>query len=171
MNQYKCNIPWTKEFVNNNIDIIERNYSLFPTRNQWNCNCHVTHDYDRDVEPVDFNFLKTEYLKLSNEITKLHNISKFHLSDIWYNYYKEQQFQEPHIHEGNNGLTAVHYLIFDPECHSTLQFTDTSIKLPEIECGDIVLFPDSWEHYVPENKSNKPRLTTAFTITNDGTSN
>ena len=57
----KINIDWTMplrvvDFMKltsslNNIDIIERNYSLFPTRNQWNCNCHVVHDNDLDAEP------------------------------------------------------------------------------------------------------------------------
>ena len=61
---YIKNIDWTEDFVKKNISIIEKNYSLYPNRNRWECNCHVIHDNDFDVEPIDFNFLRKEYEKI-----------------------------------------------------------------------------------------------------------
>ena len=160
---YKTNLKWTKKFVENNIDTIEKNYVLYPNKNRWNCNCHVIHDNDKDVFFIDYNFLRKKYEKIVKNVVKKYNIKKYHLSDIWYNYYKKEQYQEPHTHDGNNGLTAVHYLIFNSKEHSKTCFN--KIKSPNIKEGDILFFPDNLEHFVPKNKTTKPRLTVAFTIT------
>jgi hypothetical protein len=162
---YKKNLAWTNDFVKANINNIEKNYSKYPNRNRWNCNCHVVHDNDKDVFSVNYSFLRKKYEQLSKEVCKNYNIKEYALSDIWYSYYKKSQYQEPHVHDGNGGLTAVHYLLYDPKSHSVTRFTDKKIKSPKIEQGDILFFPCDIKHYVPENKSSKPRLTVAFTIT------
>ena len=162
---YKTNLPWTKKFVDENLDNIKKNYSMYPNRNKWKCDCHVIHDYDQNVYPIDYSFLRKEYEKLIKKVCKKFNMEKYHLSDIWYNYYKLNQYQEPHTHAGNGGLTAVHYLIFNPKHHSVTHFTNTKIKSPKIKRGDILFFPADVEHFVPENKTDKPRLTIGFTIT------
>ena len=162
---YKKNLTWTDDFVKANIKNIEKNYSMYPNRNRWNCDCHVVHDNDKGVYPVDYSFLRKKYEKLSEEACENYNIKNYHLSDIWYSYYKNNQYQEPHIHEGNGGLTAVHYLLYDSKSHSVTHFTDKKIKSPQIKQGDILFFPCDIEHYVPYNKTDKPRLTVAFTVT------
>ena len=166
-NFYKKNLKWTDQFINNNIYNIERNYSLYPYRNRWNCNCHVIHDDDGDVYPIDYKFLRKEYEKVAVKVTKKLGIKEYELGDIWYNYYKQGQYQEPHTHDGNGGFTAVHYLIFDPQYHAPTFFSDPFINIesPRVNSGDIIFFPASLYHYVPENETDKPRLTIAFTIT------
>ena len=160
---YKTNLNWTKKFVESNIDNIEKNYILYPNKNKWNCNCHVIHDYDKDVNFINYSFLRKKYEKLIKTVSKKYKIKKYCLSDIWYNYYKKEQYQEPHTHDGNGGLTAVHYLIFNPKKHSKTFFKN--IESPNIIEGDILFFPDNLEHFVLQNKTNFPRLTVAFTIT------
>jgi len=162
---YKKNLKWTNKFVKENISNIEKNYNNFPSRNKWNCDCHVVHEDDTDVYPVNYLFLKKEYEKLSKTVCKKFKIKDYHLSDIWYNYYKQNQYQEPHTHAGQGGLTAVHYLIFNPNYHSVTHFTNEQIKSPKIKQGDILFFPANIEHFVPKNKTDEPRLTVAFTIT------
>ena len=162
---FKYHLDWTPDFIKNNICNIENNYSVYPFRNKWNCNVHTIHDYERDVYPIDYNFLRKEYEKLVVKVTKKFGIKEYHLSDIWYNYYKQGQYQEPHIHDGNGGFTAVHYLIFDPQYHTPTLFDDPKIKSPRVKSGDIIFFPDSFSHYVPQNETDEPRLTIAFTIT------
>ena len=160
---YKSNLKWTNKFVKENIHIIENNYKKFPYRNRWNCNCHVIHDNDYDVEYINFNFLRYEYEKIVLNFCKKRNLKLKHISDIWYNYYKYEQYQEPQIHKGN-GYTVVHYMLFDKKYHDPTKFTDPKIKSPKIRQGDILFFPANYEHYVPVNKFKVPRLTTAFTI-------
>jgi hypothetical protein len=162
-NFYKKNLIWTGDFVKRNIDIIEDVYKKFPNRNKWSCDCHVIHDNDFDVRQIDFEFLRQEYLKIVLDFCKLKKLKLKHISDIWYNYYKIGQYQEPHIH-GGNGYTVVHYMIFDEKIHSPTKFTDPTIKSPEVCQGDILFFPANLKHYVPMNSSISPRLTTAFTI-------
>ena len=164
-NFVKIRVPWTNWFVENNISIIERNYSKFPNKNKWNCNCHVIHDYDEDVELVDYNFLRTNYHNfIFTFLKRLKIYNNFFLSDIWYNYYKEDQYQEPHTHEST--LTVVHYLILD-ETHPRTTFTDYNIQSNSIEVkqGDLIIFPGWYEHEVLANKTEIPRLTTAFGVT------
>ena len=160
---YRSNLKWTDSFVKKNINIIENNYRKYPHRNRWNCNCHVIHDNDYDIEHIDFKLLRNEYEKVVLNFCKKRNLKLSHISDIWYNYYKLGQYQEPHIHEGN-GYTVVHYMIFDKKHHEPTKFTNPKIKSPNINQGDILFFPANLEHYVPENKTSIPRLTTAFTI-------
>ncbi len=171
---YKEHVRWTKDFVKNNIHIIEKNYKLHPYRNRWNCNVHAVYDNDTEnVYRIDYIFLRKEYEKIAAKVTKKFGIKKYWLTEIWYNYYKKGQFQEPHHHLGVDGqgapggLTGVHYLIFDPKYHSQTLFTDPNIKPLNARCGDIVFFKDDVMHYVPENESDKPRLTIAFTICTD----
>jgi hypothetical protein len=163
MDFFAKNLEWTNDFVEKNISIIEKNYNLYPHRNRWNCDCHVIHDNDYDVEHIDFLFLREKYNQIVRDFCDYKKIKLKHLSDIWYNYYKESQYQEPHIHEGN-GYTAVHYLIYDKNYHSKTEFTDKNIICPEVSKGDIIIFPSEYEHYVLPNTSNMPRLTVAFTI-------
>ena len=169
---YKRHLRWTNEFVENNIGTIEQNYSLHPYKNKWKCNVHSVHDYEtKNVYMIDYKFLRKEYEKVAADAAKKYGIENYGLGDIWYNYYKKGQYQEPHKHLGPHndikagGFTAVHYMIFDPTYHAATQFTDPNIKPLRVRCGDIVFFPDDVEHYVPENETDKPRLTTAFTVT------
>ena len=143
---------------------------MYPTRNRWNCNCHVIHDNDIDVNPIDYNFLRKEYERLTMDVSRKYGMKKYSLSDIWYNYYKKGQFQEPHMHLGPDndgipgGFTAVHYLLFGPKYHFATQFIDPDIKPLRIRCGDIVFFSDDVYHCVPPSETDIPRLTVAFTI-------
>ena len=172
---YKRHLNWTKKFVRDNIDLIEKNYSSCPHKNNWNCNVHSMSDNEFDNVPfpgnrIDYEFLRKEYEKLAADVTKKYGIEKYSLSDIWYNYYKKGQFQEPHMHLGPDndakpgGFTAVHYLLFDPKYHFATQFIDPDIKPLRIRCGDIVFFSDDVYHCVPPSETDIPRLTVAFTI-------
>ncbi len=173
-NFYKDRLDWTGKFINESLSIIESNYSRFPTRNRWNCNCHAIHDNDYDALMIDYSFLRKEYTKVCKKFCSKNGYELVGLSDIWYNYYKTGQYQEPHNHLGKVSInqmrpefklfTAVHYMIFDNEHHSVTQFCDPNIIVPKVDWADIIFFPATWMHYVTENTSNFPRLTTAFTF-------
>ena len=164
---YRYHINWTENFYKNNINIIENNYKKFPNRNRWSCNCHVIHDDDYDAMMIDYKFLRKCYSEIVNNFCLQKNYYHPEMSDIWYNYYKVGQYQEPHIHGELDivGLTVVHYILYNELYHEPTRFTDPSIKLPEIRQGDFLIFPSNYEHYVLENKSSSPRLTIAFSVT------
>jgi hypothetical protein len=159
---------WTEQFTTENLHIIEKNYLLYPYKNRWNCNCHVVHDNDtgKNLEFINYQFLRTNYENLVQKIIKeFYNNNSFFLSDIWYNYYKQSQFQEPHTHDST--LTAVHFLLYNKNIHPPLQFTEEKLNqiIPEVEQGSILIFPGQYEHYVRPNNYNDARLTIAFGIT------
>ena len=162
---YLHHFDWTEDFVRNNIDIIERNYAKYPTRNRWNTNCHVIHDNDTDVEMIDYSFLRKEYEILAEKISQDAELQKWCLSDIWYNFYKTGQGQEEHDHDGNGGFSMVHYLIFNPEVHCSTKFIRPEVPVPDLVQGDVLIFPAHWVHSVPDNESNERRLTAACTLT------
>jgi hypothetical protein len=162
---YLTELDFTNIFLEKNLPIIEKNYKLFPNRNKWNCNCHVIHDNDLDVEPIDFKFLKDNYTQIiKNFVNEFYKDKDFFLSDIWYNYYKEGQYQESHTHDST--FTAVHFILFNSKEHANLEFTDKEINKikPIIKQNDFLIFPGQLEHYVPKNKNKTPRLTVAFGI-------
>lgn len=161
----KTQVKWTDKFVNDNILIIESNYQKFPNRNRWSCNCHVIHDNDFDVDQIDFLFLRNEYKQIiKNLFDKTGITNDFYMSDIWYNYYKLGQYQEPHTHDST--FTVVHYLILS-ETDSKTSFTNKNIqeKSLSVEQGDLIMFPGWYEHEVLPSKFNTNRLTIAFGVT------
>jgi hypothetical protein len=170
---YKTKVNWTNQFVNDNISSIVKNYEKFPNRNRWNCNVHTTHMGDDDVYPVDFQFLRNEYTKVAKKFCKSKGRlpDRVYLPDVWYNYYEEGQFQEPHNHEEHpretNIYVLVHYMIFDKSCHEPTKFCDIKLKPPEVECGDILIFPSRYWHFVPPNITKSPRLTFSCNIVLD----
>jgi len=162
---YREHLSWTKKFVRDNIQTIEKNYDSRPNDNPWDCDCHVVHDNNKTFDPIDFELLRRNYIKPITNFCKRNNYKGCSVSNLWYNYYKKNQYQEPHIHDEHGvGYTVVHYLLFDKRYHSQTQFTDPGIVSPKVRAGDVLFFPASYEHYVPENDSDVPRLTVAFTI-------
>ena len=109
---------------------------------------------------------REEYEKVVKDFCRKENLRLSHLSDLWYNYYKRGQYQEPHTHDGPVGksFTAVHYMIFDRKHHSETKFVDSDIVSPKVKQGHILFFPSNWTHYVPYNQTTIPRLTVAFTF-------
>jgi hypothetical protein len=104
-------------------------------------------------------------------------------SDAWFNYYIDGQYQEPHDHisPGFNTpdahFSAIHFLQFDKERHRPVSFVDPNSKInrryimtdryqPNIEEGDIIVFPCHLTHFVPPSESTPdyPRITVAFNL-------
>ena len=162
MSFWKMHLPWTKKFVQDNIHIVEESYKLFPARNNWNCNVHAVYEDDTDVPKIDYGFLRKKYMDVSAEFAKSQRLKHIFFGEVWYNYYKKSQYQEPHIHEST--WTAVHYLKFNRFKHPRTKFTDPNIKPPRVREGDLIVFPGTYEHYVEKCRWNEPRLTIAFGI-------
>ena len=116
--------------------------------------------------------------------------TKVNVSDMWFNYYSNGEYQEVHSHVQPDmfaprpHFSCIHYLKFDPEVHQPVVFNDpirelrqtNSIELdsnnyeekyePQLREGSILMFPPYLEHYVPKSEPtpDNPRITVAFNI-------
>ena len=109
-----------------------------------------------------------------------------YISEIWLNAYEEQQFQESHTHLPGF-YSAIHYVMFDPEVHESTTFQNPQENIqsfmfddsfmdpklnehlkenyqPDVEEGDLIIFPSHLRHYVKRNTSRKLRMTISFNI-------
>lgn len=104
-------------------------------------------------------------------------------TDAWFNYYVDGQYQEPHDHVNPDYNTpdphfsAIHFLQYDKTRHRPVEFIDPNSKLnrrhlrtdrfaPDIEEGDLIVFPCHLTHFVTpsEPTPDYPRITVAFNI-------
>ena len=110
------------------------------------------------------------------------------IKDIWYNCYKNQEYQESHTHFGDydnpSHYACVHFLSYNPKIHSSLSFLDPLRLIRggshemtgfsgynEKYCvnakeGDLVMFPVYLEHEVKPGPPTPeyPRITISFNI-------
>jgi hypothetical protein len=118
------------------------------------------------------------------------DVVEFDVVDLWFNCYENGEYQEQHNHLNPDifqtevsHFACIHYLKFDPEVHqsaifvdplNTLRFSSLEMKsnhyvskyCPQIDEGDILMFPNYLEHYVkqaPPTEGN-PRVTVSFNI-------
>lgn len=99
--------------------------------------------------------------------------------NFWYNYYHHGEFQEYHTHlseqffEKSSMYSGIHFLSYNSEIHSPVNFLnpiiqntpyDISTYYPEIEEGDIIIFPSYLQHSVRPGPPTPeyPRITVAF---------
>ena len=102
--------------------------------------------------------------------------------ECWYQVYKNDEYQEWHDHMPST-LSAIHFLNFKEE-HKAPMFQDpirnlkatmnhaglnermleTDKYTPEVEEGDIIIFPSYLQHTVPAGKYNSHRVTIALNL-------
>jgi len=103
------------------------------------------------------------------------------LSEIWYNVYDKNHFQEPHTH-GNSLFSGCYYLNFNKNTHYQTTFYNPNFKLdysklednsyfcfaPDCEENDLIIFPSNLKHGTKgvKNCSDKLRMTISFNIIN-----
>ena len=102
--------------------------------------------------------------------------------DCWYSVYKNDEYQEWHDHMPST-LSAIHFLKFEKE-HKAPIFQDpirnlkatinqaglnermleTDRYTPDVEEGDIIIFPSYLQHAVPAGKYDSHRVTIALNL-------
>ena len=110
----------------------------------------------------------------------------FVIDKIWYNIYTDGEYQEVHDHLGTSlnptHFSLIHFLSFNkgehkpPEFHDpisqlrmlSLEFDSNKcgeVHVPDIEEGDLLMFPCYLRHCVPPGKKTSyPRITISFNI-------
>ena len=112
------------------------------------------------------------------------------IKDMWFNYYSNGEYQEPHHHiqggsinNNQSHFSCIHYLKFNENIHEPAIFVDPlsltrahSVELdsnnynerytPKVREGSLLVFPSYLEHFVSKTASTPeyPRVTIAFNI-------
>ena len=137
----------------------------------FNCDMDRTPVRNRDIFP----YLSKNIDNLANQIgAKL----KVQLNEPWINSYKKGQYQETHDHDGhvfssviflNEGVNFAEFYfvdrMIDPTPHSLKKLLKMEdLWYPEVNKGDIVIFPAHMLHGVSPHKSDVVRKTLSFNI-------
>jgi len=94
--------------------------------------------------------------------------SEYFLESAWMQLYEKNMYHE--IHNHGVGCSAIIYIKFDKEVHSSTIFVDkaNSISfLPEVEEGDIIFFNSKHYHHCPTNENDKERMICSFNLKKD----
>ena len=157
---------WLTDSLQTSYDFSTANIELFDTNS-------IVHDY----------YKKYLYKMFDKPVELI-------INDIWFNYYSNGEYQEPHHHINSLSVTnrqahfsCIHYLKFNENVHEPAIFFDPlaliryhSIELdsnnyneryvPNVKEGTLMMFPSYLEHYVSKNAPtpDDPRVTIAFNI-------
>ena len=168
-----------KKFIDevlNNFDI--RN----PTRDtSWNCYVETNH-HSKNKPNIPKN-LKKILNKKVNEFGKSLKNNFFHslkIDEIWYNVYTKNMYQELHTHRISL-FSGIFYLKFNKNIHSPTIFYNNFFNIdfcqetysdinifcfkPEINEGDLIIFPSNILHEVKPQTTDELRITIAFNTT------
>lgn len=156
---------WLTDKLYTSFDQEEINYRLFGN------NSKIHHIYQKYVE-----MMFDEKVNLS-------------LEDMWFNYYVDGEYQEPHSHISQTAIrppvhySCIHFLKYDEKVHLPTVFHDPiedlrahSLEMksnhysarwqPKVKEGDLLMFPCYLQHHVQKSikTPDNPRITIAFNL-------
>lgn len=141
----------------------------------WCCN---TKNLPINTEKL-FSFLKPTLIEFCSEVDK--NID-FHLNGAWLNYYNTTDFQEIHSHSIDSQMAMVYFVQYSKETDGKFYFFNQNYSqnelskfnslttnyqnmmsnwCPDVQEGDIILFPSYLLHGVTPHNSQTKRITLA----------
>ena len=92
-------------------------------------------------------------------------LEKIVVSHVWFQQYLQNDFHSFHTHE-KTSWNCVYYLEFGNGTPGTTfkNFFDNSLFTPEVEEGDIIIFPSFIKHTSLPNKSTTRKTIIAFNV-------
>ncbi len=169
------------------IDIITKDFYENKNRltSDWDCFVYSSYDEQENKNiPDEFiNIIENIFLKFLKNCPKdLRIKGQYSISNVWYNVYEKNYFQEPHDH-GNSLFSGCYYLKFNKDIHHQTTFYNPNYNLDykkikdnphfcnQINCeeDDIIIFPSKLKHGTSgmiEKKSDELRITISFNIDN-----
>lgn len=155
----------------------------------WDENVHTSIQYGKHKDnfeyfelagiPLDLVALINDKVKKLVEIENLQGLGEFYISEMWYNAYKNGQYQYMHKHSNNynNFFSGVYYFELDEE-HSSTRFYNPAFEVdfeqvldhklftfsPKVNQNDIIIFPSDVGHDVTRQYSDKLRVTISFNV-------
>ena len=146
---------------------------------------------DDPLVPIDLrNHLMNDLgQQIAHEFIELGIPDKFYFSDFWYNIYHDTQGQEPHSHLNgslsknpywcgiyyNKGTTPTTFIRHDinnrihkfPHKNSDFNELFADTMKPQLQDGDVILFPPYLSHCVEPSTSDTMRMTFSFNMVLD----
>jgi len=176
------------------IEQIQSRYNLSPTYkpNSWGEDVHTSIVYqkcDNNIEyfkksniPIDLVIEIDRVVQKSVEQFGVEDLGKFYIAEMWYNAYKNRQYQHMHDHSNNNNMlfSGIYYMKYNEKQHSATRFYNPHFKInydktiiqknsffvkqPEIKENDVFIFPSNVVHDVLPQESDDLRITIAFNV-------
>jgi|TARA_B100000085_G_C18466279_1_gene481141 uncharacterized protein (TIGR02466 family) len=188
---YTTKLEGHSEYKKNILPVIFEEYfkkNGSNTEGEWGCDCFTTF-FDRDFVVYDplKKEIQTVVRKMFEEIEM--KPYAYTVEQMWFNAYGAKQSQEVHCHTGPS-FSGIYYLQFEQGVHKPTTFMNpirwgqfkqhnrfwnpelwNSQSLyhhyhePEIEEGNVILFPSEMDHYVqPFFNSSTLRITCSFNV-------
>ena len=164
--------------------------SFFDNRNKltptWDCFVHssITNWQEQSLIPEDLLDIIQEKIRdfLNDCPEGLKIKGNYVLTEIWYNIYEKNYFQEPHDH-GNSLFSGCYYLKFNKQKHHQTKFLNPNFDIdfskleensffcfePDCDEDDIIIFPSSLKHGtmgLKDKNDDEIRITISFNIHN-----
>lgn len=147
---------------------------------RWNKDCNV--DVIDNLNPEDYfqyvenplHYIAEELRDHSKDLRKPIVDITFNFSSPWINIYSEKSFQEPHTHLPD--ALAVVLFLNDSEDYGKFYFLNPTVYpapwntirpqvlKPEVEAGELIIFPTYMLHGVTAHRSKEQRKTMAFNV-------
>tara|TARA_R110002020_G_C16272869_1_gene771251 strand:+ start:1380 stop:1931 length:552 start_codon:yes stop_codon:yes gene_type:complete len=114
--------------------------------------------------------LEDSLIEFSSDLN--HSRDQLVIRDMWYEKLNKYDYHECHNH-GAIGYSACLYVHFNKQVHTPTKFHgpylgflngDSLFFQPEVEEGDIILFPSALRHEAPINISDEARIVISFNI-------
>lgn len=177
----KINYEKKNELIKNLIETYNENpNSLTP---KWNCLVHSSEYNDSKIPEDLLDIIEKKAIEFLEDCpNELKIKGTYILSNIWYNIYGKNHFQEPHTH-GDALFSGCYYLKLNKNIHHQTTFYNPNFNLdyskleensyfcftPECDEDDLIIFPSFLKHGtkgIKKNCSDELRITISFNITN-----
>jgi uncharacterized protein (TIGR02466 family) len=173
---------------------IQSRYNLSPTHkpNTWQEDVHtsiVYGNYANNLEyfkkaniPLDLVIEVDKIVQDAVERFAIADIGKFYIAEMWYNAYKNHQYQHMHKHSDGNNMffSGIYYMKFNDQEHSATRFYNPHFEVdyekssirkntffvqqPPIKEDDVFIFPSDVGHDVLPQNSDDLRISVAFNV-------
>lgn len=172
-------MPQHKKIASDLTDYLEKD-AFFSNVSTWKCNVESTFAKDNNFDIPWDSFIESS-IEVFKEYLDYFPIDKKFEIEIyaWMNRYKQGNYQEIHNHSGNGATLSCAYMLELPDdsgdftfFQSGNEFYNSPLKqlcnenfpynnrfTPDLNEGDIVIFPSFLDHFVTANVSNKRRST------------
>ena len=89
------------------------------------------------------------------------NINKLEIKNVWFQFYKQNDFHKPHLHGGCH-FSSVFYINLPGKLKTKIYDLDNNVINFDVSEGDIISFPSFLKHESLTNLSNKDKIVISF---------